>query len=571
MLIYERADVAHAPRPAFTPSSIAEEFMEQIRQDNRMHRLSSRIYTKAHMLFFTKLLQAMKLEDLLRETQQPHAVKLLNDACAFVLGPQSRAANHDPFKAACTELGKVYAQHPDIASMLLKRLSSDFLRVQELILAPDVKIREGVCSFLWEVIRATAAVDRVKILQDHALLTAETMTAIKAQNDSEAEAQQQKRQKQGGSENEQRANDGEVQMQLEDGTDDSKQQEAGAEQEDAHDPSKSWVAVFMSALTSDRMFATVAEQWRRSYQFTVLLLKWAKEDWFHRHFLIRREVILQICDLIVGDASPACNILYVKGTRKRAPTSYVTVAASMLGKPPTSEWLPQALVNCGSSATTLQSTPDWTCLMELLSWLVRSCKSQSMIDMKGIPDTLLHSEESAPDLDEWSSKCLKNKTLYSTALKQARYTPSIVDVVRHLSHEYIAFSNDAADVMADALSATNTEATAHIFGAIDSFLDISDTLRRHRAMRLFTGTNSILATLRAQSEVTEKFVCVCLRSVVALVRRHTALADVLRSNELLIWAPWTLKFSYTFREKSVRLVSSRKSQLFRLLLLSSLT
>lgn len=553
MLIYERADTPTVSPETLNPSTVTEAFMQEIIHDNRMHRLSSRVYTKAHMLFFTKLLQAMKLQDLLKESQDVAALRLLDDACTFVLGPQSRAANHDPFKAACEELGKVYAHHPAITSQLLKRLSSDFTRIRDLILAPDAKVREGACAFLWELLQTAAAVDRANILSDHSLIAKDTMTWVKAQNDSESEAQQQKRQKQGDKDGEPGTSDGETQMEIEG---DAKQPRSDAHKQSSSQADdvdeKSWVAVFMCALTSDRMFTTVAEQWRRSYQFTVLLLKWAKAGWFHRHFLIRREVILQVCDLIVGDSSPACNALYVKGTRKRAPASYVTVSAAMLGKPADSEWQPRPLVNTGSAASTLQSTPDWTCLMELLSWLVRSCKSQSMISARGIPDTLLDSEDAAPDLDDWSSKCLKNKTLYSTALKQARYAPSIVDVVRHLSHEYSAFANDAADVLADALAATNTEATAHIFAAIDNFLEIPDSLRRHRAARLFTGTNSILASLRAQSEVTEKFVCVCLRAIVALIRRHSALADVLRSDELLIWAPWTLKFSYTFREKSVR-------------------
>src|SRR3546814_6770019 len=76
----------------------------------------------------------------------------------------------------------------------------------------------------------------------------------------------------------------------------------------------------------------------------------------------------------------------------------------------------------------------------------------------------------------------------------------------------MAFSNDAADVLADALSATNTEATAHIFTAIDSFLNISDSLRRHRATRLFTGTNrSEEHTSELQSLMRISYAVFCLK------------------------------------------------------------
>jgi hypothetical protein len=50
----------------------------------------------------------------------------------------------------------------------------------------------------------------------------------------------------------------------------------------------------------------------------------------HKAFLVRRQVICQLVDVISSDQSPAKGVLYVAGARKTAPNSYVVVG------PPTS-------------------------------------------------------------------------------------------------------------------------------------------------------------------------------------------------------------------------------------------
>ena len=161
MLVYERVDTLNVPQQSTELSLVSESFIKEVTSDNRIHRLSARVFTKAHMCFISKLLPVMNFDAALNSTDGSHALELLQQACEFVLGLLSRSCSFGAFKDACKELGRVHAGHLHAARQLLKRLSSNFKHIQELIMAPEERVREGTCMFLWEVIRVASADDGV--------------------------------------------------------------------------------------------------------------------------------------------------------------------------------------------------------------------------------------------------------------------------------------------------------------------------------------------------------------------------------------------------------------------------
>lgn len=249
--------------------------------------------------------------------------------------------------------------------------------------------------------------------------------------------------------------------------------------------------------------------------------------------MIRREVIAQLVDLVVGDASPVANSLFAKGSRKRAPSSHTTVVLDKQGNLPTSA----------------KNIPDWTDAVRALSLLCRSSCTESMITNRGIPSTLLH--DNAIVLDPWSTRSLRCRPFFATCLKQSRYVDSVMEIMCHSSHEFLTFSNECSDVLLENLSFSNVEGISHAMRAIERYMGLNDSYMEHRIVILLTGENGILSLMKSSQSIKGAFVCVCMRSLLYLTRSNVVVRRHM-SQRVAEWAPWMLKFCYQYVEKCKR-------------------
>eukprot|EP01041_Mallomonas_annulata_P001788 gene1788-3471_t len=312
---------------------------------------------------------------------------------------------------------------------------------------------------------------------------------------------------------------------------------------------ESEMAQFLVDISSGKTFQLIAENWRRSDAITWLLRELCKMHWSVRIFLVNRGLIAEIVDLFLGDFSPACGVLYARDTKKRAPSSFDAI-------------IPE--INMSSNHT-MKNIPDWTCLLDALALLTRSCRNESMLISNKKPPTLLFTDSAVvvPIMDEWSTKSIRSKTLFSTAVRQERYVNAINDIIAHQSYEWMEFSDHVSEMLFDALSVSTTETTAQIFRVMKSFLSIDDSLRIHRA-HLFGGPNGIIDLISQSQLQNPRFVCVCIRSMLALINQVPSVKSVLGTptSKIEVWASWMLKFCYQFLEKCKKDTLSQLSGTF---------
>jgi hypothetical protein len=285
---------------------------------------------------------------------------------------------------------------------------------------------------------------------------------------------------------------------------------------------------FLLMITKNNYFLQCGELWRRSDGYLWLLLQLAQQKLAIRVFLIRRDVMMQLIDLFLGDFSPMSGELYVKGTRKRAPTSYVTIVPGKDGKLPTSA----------------QYTPDWTDLMQTLSLLVQSTITPSMV-RSGYPthDSYI--------LDPSSYRLLQTRLLYAHALRQQRYVSSISSIISHIAFEDRIFSMDCiAEVITEGLQYATLESIAQYFDVIEAFLSIPDTLQNSRILIFFDSvTGSILQLMKNFITNKPQHVCIVTQSLFTLIGNTSVLFTVMK-NRLSDWAPWILKFCFQYVQKT---------------------
>lgn len=280
------------------------------------------------------------------------------------------------------------------------------------------------------------------------------------------------------------------------------------------------------ALTNDTRMQLIAEHWRKSESVLWLLLEISRLGAAHRLFMLKREVVAQLVDIFLGDQSPLCGTVYAVGSRRRAPSSYVTVVP---GKD-------------GSLPYVARNIPDWTHLVKLLSALVCQSNSMSLVEAMG----------------EISFQCVQVKTLYTTLLRQARYTLAALPMIIHLSFENKPISDMIGEAFCEELSLANYDSTAHIFQAMERFLNIQDTLSYQRNAQLFGGGGdyNLLETMNITQDQPGKhrMVCVFIRSFLALVKSTPILRSVISqpNTKITSWAPWMLKFCFRFTNKCTR-------------------
>lgn len=208
----------------------------------------------------------------------------------------------------------------------------------------------------------------------------------------------------------------------------------------------------------------------------------------------------------------------------------------------------------GSPSHAAKSVPDWTELLEALTSLLCSCRTAAMVqaeadiqaDIKPFssPPTLTNSPLVPPTLDDTTSRCVSASQLLSSMLRQSRYTPSTIRLVLHLSYECRQYSERACEAIGDALQQVTLENTAHLFEVAERLLNLEDSLSDARASELFSPVRGVGFLLRLWKDdpLKQRLLCVCIRSVLALVHACPRVKALVRA-QLDSWS-WMIKFIY---------------------------
>ena len=294
--------------------------------------------------------------------------------------------------------------------------------------------------------------------------------------------------------------------------------------------SSTHVLKVLTALTSDQHWQLLCEHWRTCHQHLSLLVCIAEMDPSIRDLLLKREVVAQAVDAVLGDQSPLVGQVYLKGSRRRAPSSYLAVV------PGKDDATPYAAKNI----------PDWSKLLELVAILVTQCRS--------ITD---NSSSLYKIMGDLNAECIQAKTLYSTIIKQTRYIPSMTSIVEQLCIDDYKYSDMVMEVVCEEMMSMSThEGVKHIFELLERFLSVRDRVSYHRAFELFGGAHFNLLEamkLNAAQVLKCKLVGVFIRSFISLAQ-HPALSDLLHGTLFTAasvnnWAPWMLKFCFRFTQK----------------------
>ena len=329
-------------------------------------------------------------------------------------------------------------------------------------------------------------------------------------------------------------------------------------------------------LTRNSLFMHAAENWRRCDSYFWLLRQIALSSFEAREVMIQRDVMVQLVDLVIGDLSPACGLLYAKGTRQRPPSSFVSVVPDKTGTVPK-----HALST---------SLPDFTNLFHLLADLVTSTATDPMLTGKGVPPSFSNiglsgyageavnlnslqtrqvsfsfcSEESMMSTPfalsqdshpvNLNEQVLVHETLYSTALKQARYVPALLRIMTHMAFESLSVSTSVAELLVRSVSFASLSETAHVFEVVAAFLKIEDSLATRRAQLLMENEGGLFAVLQDVAFVVKNptKVCVCLTSLLKILDDVAVARDAVSSPRTKVrsWAVWMLKFCYQYCEKA---------------------
>jgi hypothetical protein len=90
---------------------------------------------------------------------------------------------------------------------------------------------------------------------------------------------------------------------------------------------ESFAIRFVMELTMDVHLQLVAEHWTKHSAMIEVLLCFAQLGYDQRWLLVQRDLIAALLDAIMGEASPLSGRLYSVQSRKRAPSSLVSVPA----------------------------------------------------------------------------------------------------------------------------------------------------------------------------------------------------------------------------------------------------
>jgi hypothetical protein len=294
--------------------------------------------------------------------------------------------------------------------------------------------------------------------------------------------------------------------------------------------SSTHVLKVLAALTSDQQWQLICDHWRMCHQLLSLLVVIADTDPCIRDFLLKRETIAQAVDAVLGDQSPLMGQIYRKGSRPRAPSSYLAVV------PGKDDALPYAAKNI----------PDWSKLLELVAILVTQCR--------GITD---NSSSLYKIMGDLNAECIQAKTLYSTIIKQTRYIPSMTRIVEQLCIDDYKFSDMVMEVVCEEMMSMSThEGLQHLFELLEKFLSVQDVVSYHRAAELFGGAHfNLLEAMKLNSAQVLKYklVGVFIRSFISLAQ-HSSISNLLHgvlftAASVNQWAPWMLKFCFRFTQK----------------------
>jgi len=85
---------------------------------------------------------------------------------------------------------------------------------------------------------------------------------------------------------------------------------------------------------------------------------------------------------------------------------------------------------------------------------------------------------------------------------------------------------------------------------LETFISMKDSLNSKRCIDLFIGTRALMShleTLKNESH-RNRLVCICIRSLMALIQKVPILRETLGHSRVSMWAPWMLKFCFQFQK-----------------------
>ena len=85
---------------------------------------------------------------------------------------------------------------------------------------------------------------------------------------------------------------------------------------------------------------------------------------------------------------------------------------------------------------------------------------------------------------------------------------------------------------------------------LETFISMKDSLNSKRCTDLFIGTRALMSHLESLKNDSNRnrLVCICIRSLMALIQKVPVLRDTLGHSRVSMWAPWMLKFCFQFQK-----------------------
>lgn len=237
---------------------------------------------------------------------------------------------------------------------------------------------------------------------------------------------------------------------------------------------------FLVEVTQNNRVQWVPDQWRKSAAYVQFLLNVLNLGGATAaNILVKRDLVAQCVDIILGESSPLFGKVYPASamSRKHAPSSYLAVLPAKDAK---------------SLSLSARSIPDWSILLELLVGLVEhsslSVEAREYYTNKRRKGMVPRRSPMLFDvlLSEYDYECITSKTLYTTLIKQARYRHCLARLVRVLSVQNQQFTHLVYEVLWEEMTLSSAESLVSIFEVLEAFLSVEDEHQRQRAHRLLS-------------------------------------------------------------------------------------
>lgn len=280
---------------------------------------------------------------------------------------------------------------------------------------------------------------------------------------------------------------------------------------------------FVVEITSNSSMVMILENWRQSQAFLNFSFKVCQMSPEIQDIYLRREVVAQYIDIIMGDRSPLCDKVYSSSKRKCCNSSLEVVCR---------------IDELGTLSPIAYGIPDWSDALRIITLLLKRPKWRSIID-------------------PLSLSLLLSSDFYSTLVWQVRYVELLPSILNSVFFN-CSFDQDKIilDVIHNMFENPRSELIFNIFTLITSFLNIVDGNAAFRATSLFglaqgcehNIMNNLVQNLKKSNIglLKKQVICVSIISVMNIGLKNHDVKNVLLQYHRQ-WAPSFLKFTYQFQ------------------------